>query len=981
MDAGKIVAEVQLFKCENCSNITPLRICEKCSSATKLLSYCDICGETTSCPHDSPKYARTPIAVKDLVESLRQRFGEKILPDLIKGVRGTSNKGHVAEHLYKGILRAKHNLAVNKDGTIRYDCSEVTLTHFKPKEVGVGVGKLKELGYDKDVYGDSLEADDQILELKVQDIVLPCSPSSPDEPADEVLFRVARFIDELLVKVYGLKPFYNLKSKEDLVGHLAIGLAPHTSAGIVTRIVGFSKTQAFFAHPYVHAAMRRDCFSYDTYFPVKENGSWKIRKIGELVEELNPRIVVDAYGTREVKAKNFETIGFGNGFKPVKINNFTKHKKTALIEIKTALGKKIKTTKSHKFLVDGKLREANDLKIGDRLSLPYKISIKDSDVEELNLLECLKEEGLMVRNLRAVFSELTAEKKKSLLSKTNTSARAFYNYNVRDSYPAGLVLSLPVNLRKKAFSKGMLAAKRDTVLTPIRIKLEKDLLELIGLYVAEGYSRSIKGKKGLNQIYISAESGEIRGFIKKTVKKHFGLAPSENKKDRVTYSSKTLYLFFTKMLGAGSAAREKRIPPVFLSLPKKKLAHILRGYFEGDGSVEKKRKKVSCDTVSEGLIHDLEFCLARYGIFAKRYEYEKEPGMKLKEFYYRKKRKVPLFKITKLILSGEFAGKYAESIGFLSTRKKEVLKGHAKVKKRKTKIMCDSDFVYDPVVSIEEAAGEDTYCLNVDTDNHLVMCNSIVTRQCDGDESCILLALDAFLNFSNSYLPSSRGSTMDAPLVLTSVIIPAEVDDMAFNVDVAWKYPLELYRAAAKYAYPGEVRVKRIAHLIGSAGQYEGLGFTHDTSNLNAGVLCSAYKLLPSMADKVKAQMDLAVKLRAVDERDVAKLVIEKHFIRDTKGNLRKFSLQEFRCVNCNEKYRRPPLQGNCAKCGGKIIFTISEGSIIKYVGHMIELAEKYDVDSYTKQVIALTQKRIEGVFGREKEVQTGLGAWGGGAA
>ena len=44
-------------------------------------------------------------------------------PDLIKGVRGTSNKSHIPEHLAKGILRAKHNVHVNKDGTIRYDAS------------------------------------------------------------------------------------------------------------------------------------------------------------------------------------------------------------------------------------------------------------------------------------------------------------------------------------------------------------------------------------------------------------------------------------------------------------------------------------------------------------------------------------------------------------------------------------------------------------------------------------------------------------------------------------------------------------------------------------------------------------------------------------------------------------------------------------------------------------------------------------------
>ena len=158
--------------------------------------------------------------------------------------------------------------------------------------------------------------------------------------------------------------------------------------------------------------------------------------------------------------------------------------------------------------------------------------------------------------------------------------------------------------------------------------------------------------------------------------------------------------------------------------------------------------------------------------------------------------------------------------------------------------------------------------------------------------------------------------------------------------------------------------------------QYESFGFTHDLDNLNSGARCSAYKTIPSMQDKLKGQMELAEKIRAVDTSDVARLVIDKHFIRDIKGNLRKFSQQIFRCVNCNEKYRRPPLIGKCTKCGGKIIFTISEGSIVKYLEPAISLATKYNLPSYLKQSLELTKRRVEGVFGKDKEKQVALGQW-----
>jgi DNA polymerase II large subunit len=522
MIKGRISAQFSPHYCKGCRRESVFSVCEMCEKPTELLYYCKVQDKLVKPDRSDCQLCKNavekdgvscePQKYKSMVFNLKESFplflkklGTNIYPDLIKGVKGTSNKEHTAEHLIKGILRAKHNVYVNKDGTIRYDCSEIPLTHFKPREIGVATEQLIQLGYAMDVRGSPLRSDEQILELKPQDILLPCSPVSPEEPADEVFFRAANFVDELLEKFYGVKSFYNLKVKEDLVGHLVIGLAPHTSAGILCRIIGFSKTQGFLAHPYIHAAMRRDC---------------------------------------------------------------------------------------------------------------------------------------------------------------------------------------------------------------------------------------------------------------------------------------------------------------------------------------------------------------------------------------------------------------------------------------------------------------------------------------DGDESCFLLLMDGLLNFSKKYLPESRGSTMDAPLVLTYILNPTEVDDMVFNMDIVWKYPLALYEAARQYKMPWDVKLKQVSHVLRTPLQYEKMGFTHDTTDINDGVLCSAYKLLPSMEDKLKSQMDLAEKIRAVDASDVAKLVIDKHFMKDTKGNLRKFSQQEFRCVECNEKFRRPPLSGKCTECGGKLIFTVSEGFVVKYLDISLNLAEKYHVPNYTKQSLELLKQRIESVFGKEKERQEGLSAF-----
>jgi len=256
------------------------------------------------------------------------------------------------------------------------------------------------------------------------------------------------------------------------------------------------------------------------------------------------------------------------------------------------------------------------------------------------------------------------------------------------------------------------------------------------------------------------------------------------------------------------------------------------------------------------------------------------------------------------------------------------------------------------------------------------MIHAATRRDCDGDEASVNLLMDSLLNFSRQFLPAHRGSTQDACLVITSTVIPSEVDDMFFDLDVPWRYPLSFYEACASYASPRDVPVEQVAKRLGTPAQYEGFGITHPVESINSGVLCSSYKSLPSMEEKLRGQMELAEKIRAVDAAEVATMVIDKHFIKDIRGNLRKFSMQQFRCVKCNKKFRRPPLIGKCDSCGGKIIFTISEGFIVKYIEPSISLAEKYAVHPYLRQSLELTKQRVYGVFGKDKDKQEGLGKW-----
>ncbi|WP_440952551.1 DNA polymerase II large subunit [Methanococcoides sp. FTZ1] len=248
-------------------------------------------------------------------------------------------------------------------------------------------------------------------------------------------------------------------------------------------------------------------------------------------------------------------------------------------------------------------------------------------------------------------------------------------------------------------------------------------------------------------------------------------------------------------------------------------------------------------------------------------------------------------------------------------------------------------------------------------------------RNCDGDEDCVMLLMDGLLNFSHEYLPDKRGGKMDAPLVLTTRLDPSEVDKEAHNIDVCESYPLEFYEATLNITNPKEFEdtFDLVSNRLGTPLQYEKFMFTHDTSNIAAGPLNSAYKTLGSMVEKMDAQLELGKKIRAVDASDVAERVLISHFLPDMFGNLRAFSRQGTRCVKCGAKYRRPPLTGNCPKCGGRVILTVHEGAVKKYLEVSMKVAEEYNVSSYTKQRIELIGYDMKSLFENDRSKQMGL--------
>ncbi len=241
-------------------------------------------------------------------------------------------------------------------------------------------------------------------------------------------------------------------------------------------------------------------------------------------------------------------------------------------------------------------------------------------------------------------------------------------------------------------------------------------------------------------------------------------------------------------------------------------------------------------------------------------------------------------------------------------------------------------------------------------------------RNADGDEDTVMLLLDALVNFSRDYLPVSIGGTMDEPLLLMTRVMPEEVDDEVHAMEVTEEYGLEFYSKAFSGVSPSEAKVELVENRLRTPRAFEGLGFTHEASVdvIKNSPKKSIYTVLKTMDEKIDAEFRIMDMLESIDKRDAARRLINGHFIRDLIGNLHSFSRQQFRCASCNAKYRRVPLSGKCTRpnCGGKLLLTISKGSIEKYLKTSINLADRYNLDTYTKQRLQLIKEEIDNLFG-----------------
>ncbi len=242
--------------CNECDEPSIGIKCSKCGTKTTIIYKCSNCRDTLTepycekCKRKAQTHSHKEFPLKSKLLSAQEKMGLRV-KEPFKGVKELINQDRIAEPLEKGVVRQNFGLTVFKDGTVRFDATNSPLTQFKPSWIGTSIEKLKELGYSQDIDGKPLTNLDQIIELRMQDVIIPYESGN-------YLVSTCKYIDTLLVKFYGKSKFYKVNNTEELIGHLVIGLAPHTSVGIVGRIIGYTETHVCFATPNWHSAKRRD---------------------------------------------------------------------------------------------------------------------------------------------------------------------------------------------------------------------------------------------------------------------------------------------------------------------------------------------------------------------------------------------------------------------------------------------------------------------------------------------------------------------------------------------------------------------------------------------------------------------------------------------------------------------------------------------------------------------------------------------------
>ena len=399
--------------------------------------------------------------------------------------------------------------------------------------------------------------------------------------------------------------------------------------------------------------------SWNTPVAVKIDGVSRLVIIGELIDGLMEKYrdhvrvgnVESLHLSEDLKVLCFDKRTLKMKYK--RVQSVHRHKLGVgekLFLIRTVGGRKVIATKHHSLFTLSEERvvpvRVEELKKGDFIVVPKKWPER-GHIKKLNLLEeilrlppeCTTNISLYgVKKLLYVNRELLG-RIKALLDPRDR-CYTFYAYHMaRDRLPVDLLRQLSAEERK-AFKGCEISWKNCRHKLPVMMDVDEDLMSILGLYSAEGCTRS-----NMQQVYFSFGSGEreLAEYLTQAIARKFRIKASINQAHssaiNVVVSSKFAAFLFKYVFRGGGSAQDKKLPEIILNVTPELREKYLLSYIAGDGcptalafelmrnggSLRDMNLKINaCTTISQELFFGIQYLLASLGISFSTREIEKE---------------------------------------------------------------------------------------------------------------------------------------------------------------------------------------------------------------------------------------------------------------------------------------------------------------------------------------------------------------------
>ncbi|MBL7052016.1 MAG: Flp pilus assembly complex ATPase component TadA, partial [Nanoarchaeota archaeon] len=414
-----------------------------------------------------------------------------------------------------------------------------------------------------------------------------------------------------------------------MISPLGAGLLSFTIHGARTHLVAGTRSsgKSSFLGSMLLEIMRKyrvltveDSVTGDCEMLIKKNGLIKKRRIGDLVNEQienyqawynlsDHEICGNPLNIKVLSMDKKGKIEFS------KVSKFIRHKvKKDIFEVRTSTGRIIKVTGDHSLFTLGSDADiveikTGELKLGDYIASPREYTNNNLGINKLFITQFPSHMDKLYfrgKNIKEFLKKHKSEVKQ--LANEHGYKKTQRNKWFRLGLIPGKILSdlHSLNINISHLKEIEWKCGHNSFWMPIEIKLDKDFLTLLGLWLADGcYDK--------NSIIFSVSTNEERNVIKRFAKK-YKLGPKIHCSDGIStmLHSKTLKFLFREILELKGNAFTKIVPNWIYSLSKTQIACVLCGLFSGDGCVSDKEIVICLN--SKKLIEDIQTLLLQFGI-------------------------------------------------------------------------------------------------------------------------------------------------------------------------------------------------------------------------------------------------------------------------------------------------------------------------------------------------------------------------------